>query len=79
MKVIGTGFYRRCMFDLPKLESRSTEGCLKLAPSGTLRLAGPLPGFAFSMVISEGLVWRFRSPHHSCGESEMQTSEPKPH
>ena len=25
------------------------------------------------------LVWRFRSPHHSCGESEMRTSEPKPH
>src|SRR5262249_3018941 len=26
-----------------------------------------------------GLVWRFRSPHHSCSESEMRTSEPKPH
>ena len=26
-----------------------------------------------------GLVWRFRSPHHSCRESEMRTSEPKPH
>ena len=25
------------------------------------------------------LVWRFRSPHHSCGESDMRTSEPKPH
>ena len=25
------------------------------------------------------LVWRFRSPHHSCGTSEMRTSEPKPH
>ena len=25
------------------------------------------------------LVWRFRSPHHSCGEFEMRTSEPKPH
>ena len=25
------------------------------------------------------LVWRFRSPHHSCRESEMRTSEPKPH
>src|SRR5262249_19301291 len=25
------------------------------------------------------LVWRFRSPHHSCSESEMRTSEPKPH
>jgi hypothetical protein len=25
------------------------------------------------------LVWRFRSTHHSCGESEMRTSEPKPH
>src|SRR5262249_22146953 len=24
------------------------------------------------------LVWRFRSPHHSCSESEMRTSEPKP-
>ena len=24
-------------------------------------------------------VWRFRSPHHTCGESEMRTSEPKPH
>jgi polar amino acid transport system substrate-binding protein len=24
-------------------------------------------------------VWRFRSPHHSCSESEMRTSEPKPH
>src|SRR5205823_5104699 len=23
------------------------------------------------------LVWRFRSPHHSCSESEMRTSEPK--
>jgi hypothetical protein len=22
---------------------------------------------------------RLRSPHHSCGESEMRTSEPKPH
>src|SRR5262249_7433118 len=25
------------------------------------------------------LVWRFRSPHHSCSDSEMRTSEPKPH
>src|SRR5215471_12782347 len=25
------------------------------------------------------LVWRFRSPHHSRSESEMRTSEPKPH
>src|SRR6516164_2193563 len=25
------------------------------------------------------LVWRFRSPHHSFRESEMRTSEPKPH
>jgi putative oxidoreductase len=25
------------------------------------------------------LVWRFRSPHHLCGESGMRTSEPKPH
>jgi hypothetical protein len=25
------------------------------------------------------LVWRFRSPHHSYSESEMRTSEPKPH
>ena len=25
------------------------------------------------------LVWRFRSPHHFCGKSEMWTSEPKPH
>ena len=29
--------------------------------------------------IIELLVWRFRSPHHSCSESEMRTSEPKPH
>jgi hypothetical protein len=28
---------------------------------------------------AEGLVWRFRSPHHSRGKSEMRTSEPKPH
>src|SRR5262249_9362058 len=25
------------------------------------------------------VVWRFRSPHYSCSESEMRTSEPKPH
>src|SRR5262245_9759457 len=25
------------------------------------------------------LVWRFRSPHHSCSDSEMRTSEPRPH
>src|SRR5882757_1053015 len=25
------------------------------------------------------LVWRFRSPHHSCSESEIRTSESKPH
>ena len=25
------------------------------------------------------LVWRFRSPHHSCSDSEMRISEPKPH
>src|SRR5262249_14632952 len=25
------------------------------------------------------LVWRFISPHHFCSESEMRTSEPKPH
>src|SRR5262245_24396812 len=25
------------------------------------------------------LVWRYRSPHHSRGESDMRTSEPKPH
>src|SRR5258708_6299701 len=24
------------------------------------------------------LVWWFRSPHYSCGESAMRTSEPKP-
>jgi CelD/BcsL family acetyltransferase involved in cellulose biosynthesis len=28
---------------------------------------------------ARALVWRFRSPHHSCGESEMRTSEPKLH
>ena len=27
----------------------------------------------------DGLVWRFRSPHHSRRKSEMRTSEPKPH
>jgi membrane glycosyltransferase len=27
----------------------------------------------------DALVWRSRSPHHSCSESEMRTSEPKPH
>jgi hypothetical protein len=26
-----------------------------------------------------GLVWRFRSPHHSRRELAMRTSEPKPH
>jgi hypothetical protein len=25
------------------------------------------------------LVWRFRIPHHSFRESDMRTSEPKPH
>jgi tetratricopeptide (TPR) repeat protein len=35
------------------------------------RLAQTLAEFA--------LVWRFRSPHHSCGEFIMRTSEPKPH
>ena len=28
---------------------------------------------------TNSLVWRFRSPHHSYGKSEMRTSEPKPH
>ena len=28
---------------------------------------------------ARALVWRFRSPHHSRSESEMRTSEPKPH
>jgi hypothetical protein len=25
------------------------------------------------------MAWRFRSPHHSWGEPDMWTSEPKPH
>src|SRR5581483_5750917 len=29
--------------------------------------------------IDQRLVWRVRRPHHSCRESEMQASEPKPH
>ena len=29
--------------------------------------------------IGRALVWRFRSPHHSSSESEVRTSEPKPH
>jgi hypothetical protein len=30
-------------------------------------------------ICDDRLVWRFRSPHHSCGASEMRISEPKPH
>src|SRR5262249_11124507 len=29
--------------------------------------------------LGSALVWRFRSSHHSCGESDVRTSEPKPH
>jgi uncharacterized membrane protein YfcA len=32
----------------------------------------------WSDLLSDELVWRFRSPHHSCRDSEMRTSEPKP-
>ncbi len=31
------------------------------------------------LACSQKLVWRFRSPHHSCREFVMRTSEPKPH
>ena len=42
-------------------------------PFRTLSRRYPVEGLA------EALVWRFRSPHHSGGESETRTSEPKPH
>jgi putative endonuclease len=29
-------------------------------------------------VFRKQLLWRFRSPHRSCGESGMRTSEPRP-
>src|ERR1700741_3059399 len=37
------------------------------------------PEASFDVPNEIRLVWRFRSPHHSCSESEMRTSEPKPH
>jgi hypothetical protein len=39
------------------------EHCMEIV--GLLRLTRPV-------------MWRFRSAHHSCSESEMRTSEPKP-
>ena len=39
--------------------------------------ASPAQQAAFGK--SHALVWRFRSPHHSCREFVMRTSEPKPH
>jgi hypothetical protein len=48
---------------------------------GSLAVVGLLPDgtrwFAPCDRIGETLV--FRSPYHSCSESEMRTSEPKPH
>jgi len=32
-----------------------------------------------STLVRAAAVWRFRSPHHSCRELDMRTSEPKPH
>src|SRR5262249_43269619 len=38
-----------------------------------------VPGQRHRIGLRSALVWRFRSPHHSCSESEMRTSEPKPY
>ena len=40
----------------------------------TLRRAAPLSGSGLGAVAPR--MWRFRSPHHSCRESDMRTSEP---
>ncbi len=52
------------------------------AAAGLERLPAPIlpiARHASSPTALGPLVWRFRSPHHSCGQSEMRTSEPKPH
>ena len=41
--------------------------------------AGRAPAARSAKIRQGQVVWRFRSPHHFCGKSEMRTSEPKPH
>src|SRR5262249_31591313 len=48
-------------------------------PAQTSLLADPESPPGSDANVITGLVWRFRSPHHCCSESEMRTSEPKPH
>ena len=80
----GTDSARRAAHDARQHASewRSSAGSLVLALSpqrGHTDSDGPdVPVPAFGRVWF-ALVWRFRTPHHSCGESEMRTSEPKPH
>ena len=72
-------------------EIRVTKSSQILAPgSGRTRIARgcdsrPAPALYCRATRISGtrgsriLVWRFRSPHHFHGKSEMRTSEPKPH
>ena len=72
-------------------EIRVTKSSQILAPGSELhthraRLRQPtgagivLPRNAISGTSGRRIVvWRFRSPHHFRGKSEMRTSEPKPH
>src|SRR6185369_13210346 len=57
--------------------------CLRASShDNKLARAEPTPGQAVPArkpYATVRLVWRFRSPHHSCRESEMGASEPKPH
>jgi hypothetical protein len=59
---------------------------LQILCSRAGRTSVPIPKFTSTRVTTDAnfgikgtLVWRFRSPQHSRGESELRTSEPKPH
>ena len=62
--------------------SRRGSGCTRIARGCDSRPAPALYCRATRIsgtAVAASWLWRFRSPHHFSGKSEMRTSEPKPH
>jgi NAD(P)-dependent dehydrogenase (short-subunit alcohol dehydrogenase family) len=80
--VIDVAWTRKMRPDARRLfhpAARHRGGGLAHRASAALGLVLQCRDQAVRRAVVRSLVWRFRSPHHFRGRSEMRTSEPKPH
>jgi hypothetical protein len=69
----------------PGARSFGGTGMFLLSPEANAMVGRIVFGFGavltwlITIAFAVRLVWRLRSPRHSCGESNTRTSEPKPH